>query len=492
MAWQDELIELETKLASGALSAEEYRRARDELFERSQSSSGPAETPAEQPPVQPQQPPQAGLPQEAPAEPAQPPAGPPQPPPVQQPPPQQPPPQQPPPQQAPPQQPPPQQPPPQQAPPQQAPQQPPTPQPQGQQPTQQGQQGGPFPPPFQWGQPGTESGDSTQVIQPVEAPRAEPDQEDRTQVVRESDPDRTQAVSDPDRTQTVSGVGTQGPPRGQQRGGQGGWTQDEESPPWAGSESTPVIAPNTTWMKQGPESFESGSAKRGRLVGTVVGGVLVVALAVVAIIYFTNAGTTSETATPQGQAPAAGGAGQQATSSTPRLPAPPPQKPEPKSAPASLVTPPGMVRQGGGPIKKGQLAESTFLAPEVLDALGDAGFTNGVLKATTDQDVKIGAFALSVRDSAAATEVAQAYGSVQTEGGIPARRADAMQGVAVYGTPEEATDGDQTRRAVYVLYQRVIILDVTGPDRQRVESSFKELLDKQVAFAPPTERSQIP
>lgn len=455
MAWQDELIELETKLASGALSAEEYRRARDELFARSQSSSAPAESPAQTPPQQRQQPEPPVQPEQG-----QPPV--PQPPPAQQ---------------------------------------PPQPPPGQQPPAQQGQQrGGPFPPPFQWGKPGTQSDDSTQIIRPVEGrPSGE---DERTQIVRDSDPERPQAVSDPkrsdpkgsdpmgsdpERTQTVTGVGPQRPPQGP-RSGPTGWT-DEEAPPWAGADSTPVIAPNTTWMKQGPESFESGQAKRGRLVGTVVAGVLVVALAVVAIIYFTNNGSTPESATPQGQAPAAG---EPTSSAPPPLPAPPPPKPAPKSGAESLVDPPGALRQGGGPIKKGELAQSTSLAPNVLNALGKAGFVNGVLKATTDKDVNIGAFALSVRNKAAATQVAQAYGSVQTEGGIPARRADSMQGVAAYGTPDDSDDSARTRRAVYVLYQRVIIIDVSGPDRQRVEDTFKTLLQRQVAFAPPTERQAIP
>lgn len=479
VAWQDELIELETKLASGALSAEEYRRARDELFAQSQSSSAaePDQAPAPQQPPQPTggqtpagpagQPvpapaPQAGQPGSDHGEPR--PAAPEAQRPVQQPTQQV----QQPTQQVPPAAPP--QPPGQQAPGQQA----------GPLP---GQPGGPFPPPFQWGQPGGEAPDSTQIIPPV---AADPPGE-RTQVVRD-DPERTQAVSDPERTQSVS------PHQQRQQAPQSpGWSDD--SPAWANSDSAPVIAPNTTWTKQGPEAFDSGGGggKRGRLVGTVVAGVLVVALAVVAVIYFTTTGGNNPGNTPTGQAPAAGGGNLPApTSTAPPLDNPPPAKKEPKTVAAALAKVPGQVRPGGGPLTKRDITEGTFLDSKILGALDEAGFTGGLLKATTSNGSNIGVFAMTVRDPGSATEAAQAYAAVQTEGGIPARREDSQRGVAAFGTADDSEDADQVRRAVYVLYNRVIIIDVGGSDRQQVQQTFQQVLDRQVAFAPPTDRQNLP
>ncbi|MGH3621360.1 MAG: SHOCT domain-containing protein, partial [Sciscionella sp.] len=158
MTWQDELIELETKLASGDLSAEEYRRARDELLAQSQSAH-PA--PAEQPPASGERPPSQQQP--APGAQTVPPS-------TQQ-------------QASEPQQ-------------EQPAQQQGTPK--GQQHPQQGQ--GPFPPPFQWGQqgrqgqPARQRSDSTQVIRAVgqDTPPTGTDGGERTQTVRNDDPDRTQ------------------------------------------------------------------------------------------------------------------------------------------------------------------------------------------------------------------------------------------------------------------------------------------------------------
>ncbi|MGH3621080.1 MAG: SHOCT domain-containing protein [Sciscionella sp.] len=472
MTWQDELIELETKLASGDLSAEEYRRARDELLAQSQSAhSAPEEQPpapaAERPPSQQQ--PAPGAQAVAPS--------------TQQPAPE--------------------------APQQEQPAQQGTPH--GQQRPQQGQ--GPFPPPFQWGQQGRQGqqgqqqgrqqgrqgpparrgNDSTQVIRAVDqnAPPTGTDSDERTQTVRNDDPDRTQTVSDPDRTQTVSGVDRQSR---QHSGAPGGRQRDEEEtvPPWRGADSTPVIAPSATWMKQGPESFGAEPAKRGRLVGTVVAGVLMLALAIVAVLYLTttNSSTTNQ-ATPNNQPPAAKASqGQQSTttSSTPLLPEPPPQKQEPSSSSAALVTPPGKVRAGGGNLEPGELGSRHLFADPIVQALDKAGFIDGVLKATMDGKITIGLFALSVRSTEDAKRVVEAYSEVQNSGGVPARRDESMQGVSVFANDDAENSKDHVRRAIYVLYRRVIIVDVAGPDVDKVKSIFSALLAKQVNAEPPTVR----
>lgn len=60
------------------------------------------------------------------------------------------------------------------------------------------------------------------------------------------------------------------------------------SPPWAGSDFPPIAAPGSSeWVKQGPESFETESKpKKGKLTAIIAGSVVVV-LAVAAILFFT-------------------------------------------------------------------------------------------------------------------------------------------------------------------------------------------------------------
>ncbi|QWF80309.1 flagellar basal body-associated protein FliL [Amycolatopsis sp. CA-230715] len=60
------------------------------------------------------------------------------------------------------------------------------------------------------------------------------------------------------------------------------------SPPWAGSDFPPIAAPGSSeWVKQGPESFETEpKPKKGKLTAIIAGSVVVV-LAVAAILFFT-------------------------------------------------------------------------------------------------------------------------------------------------------------------------------------------------------------
>jgi hypothetical protein len=61
-----------------------------------------------------------------------------------------------------------------------------------------------------------------------------------------------------------------------------------------------------------------------------------------------------------------------------------------------------------------------------------------------------------------------------------------MKGVPVFSTPVDTKDA--VFRAVYVLYNRVVIVETFGPDRAAVQEQFQQLLNSQVQLAPPTQR----
>jgi len=560
MGWQDELRELDAMLAAGTVSADEYRRKRDELLSRASGSvapvkPSPGQQAANRPVAQgPQGPGQPALGQPALGHPAPGPhtpgphtpgphtpgpqtAGPPTPAPgmprhqaqsqeppspaarTQQParpgPPQQ---------TAPPTGPQPvahqhsgpQQPGPQQP----GPQQPGPPQTGSQAgPQQPGRtDSGPFPAPFRWDSPAgrPESGESTQHI-------TAPPQSDT-----EKDPSRSGEFS-AEKTQIVSGLGdggerTQavGSQAGNQPGeatqivpssqtGSDGWAAQRPEPgpsPWASADkaagyggydsgpgqfpgggpwrpdSDPVLAPDPSWLKQGPEIYKDKSGKRGRTIGIVVAAVLVVGLVAAGVGYFLTRDNSTAEQPPPPQPTTSTTA--PPTTTTRSLPNPPPAKPAPASNEAALIDPPGTVRDGGGAFDLARLETNKLLQPNVIEALKAAGMTEGLLKTTVEQDKIVGLYALTVADEAGAKAVAEAYGTEQRTGGLPANAELSYKGVPVYSTGEKANTS--VYRSVYVLYNRVIILETFGPGAKAVQDTFTTLLVQQLELAPPSSR----
>ncbi|WP_409489411.1 flagellar basal body-associated protein FliL [Amycolatopsis sp. cmx-11-12] len=210
VSWQEELRNLDEELASGRLSADDYRLRRDQVLSSAVAYGDPAQQQVQQPqPFQQQQPPPA------------------------------------------------------------PPQQPQAPQ--------------------QSGQPS--SADSTQIIAPVNQPSPGGEGE-RTQVVpnwqqqQQADPNRTQVVppvaSPPGgfpqqgHSSPAGGFPQQGQaspaggfPQQQQQHGyqqpqQQGWTDNDASPPWGGSDFPPISPVGSTeWVKQGPELFEDKPKGKG-------------------------------------------------------------------------------------------------------------------------------------------------------------------------------------------------------------------------------------
>ncbi|RSN38139.1 flagellar basal body-associated protein FliL [Amycolatopsis sp. WAC 01416] len=259
VSWQEELRNLDEELASGRLSADDYRLRRDQVLSSAVAYGDPAQQQVQQPGQQPQQPFQ---------------------------------------------------------------QQPPAP------PQQQAPQ-----------QPGQPSADSTQIIAPVNQPQQNGGEGERTQVVpnwqqQQSDPNRTQVVPPvasppggfPQQGQQASPAGgfpqqghaspaggfpqqqQQQPQHGYQQPQQQGWTDNDASPPWGGSDFPPISPVGSTeWVKQGPELFEDKpKGKGGKIAIIAIVAVLVLAgLGVGGYFAFSGGGDTppDPTAAPQSSQP---------------------------------------------------------------------------------------------------------------------------------------------------------------------------------------------
>jgi hypothetical protein len=354
------------------------------------------------------------------------------------------------------------------------------------------------PPQPQTGQASGNQASDTQIIQPVSPPQGVPQQTpqqqpspEATQVVSSSDTggERTQVVSSwqtqqPQQDYRQPNTGQPSPPSGFQPPQQA-WNapQEDVSPPWGGSEFPPIAPSRSSdWVAQGPETFSSSqSSGKGKKIALSLVALLVIAgLGVgVWLLFIRDTGPDTPIAAPTSSKPAP-------PSPTPKpLPEAPPAKPETADDSSTIVDPPGATRGGGGAFTLENLKTSKLLPAPMITALEQGGMTSGLLKPSTDNGSTVGIYSLSLPDSRSAVAAAQAYGTAQRTGGLPLNRELSLQGVPVYAT----TRGDGVYRAVYVVYNRVVIVEAFGSDRPNALATFKELFASQMEKAPPTERS---
>lgn len=448
MTWQDELRQLDEELAAGRLSAEDYRRRRDELLSQSASTSARPATP---PQVE-----QPAAPKPAVSQPTA------------------------------------QQPSPAQPTPPQAAQQPPA------------QQGNPFPPPFRWDEPPAEStqvmrpiqtgSDSTQVVPPPTGDA------DRTQVVPGAK-DGAGDDGDAERTQVVPGAATTpafpprpphaGPGRLHLQPGQGGpgqapggqqfghavppWQQSGgATPPWANSDLPPQTDAPPSWLRQGPESFEKadeGSSTK-KILLAVVGVLVVAALGVGAFFVFRPDGASGAQPNPTTTQPAA------TTTSTTTTTPPPPPEPivKPDGAPQVDSTFPTVDRLGAAKV----------LSPEDFAILQTNGVTESRVAVTREGDLVRGTWAFTTPTRASADAIMAEIQTLYTGVGFVESPDVARPGVTVLflspppGTPNALV----VYRAHYIGEDKVVRVEAYGPDPAAVGTAFERLLDEQLKQLP--------
>ncbi|MCI2418608.1 hypothetical protein MOQ72_14300 [Saccharopolyspora sp. K220] len=423
MTWQDELQNLDAELAAGRISAEEYRQRRDAVLGRAQSGqTGPSsgEFPQQQPGT-----PSGGLPQQQPGTPS---GGFPQ-------------------------------------------QQPGTPA--GGVP----QQPNPFPPAFSWGDAAQSAAQQPPQPQQGGAP------EEATQVVPNpfvGGAPQPPQPSDSERTQVVN-VGQQpqwgGPP---QWGPQQGWGAAESTgTPWGDDLPGTPEHGDASWMRQGPEVFETaGKSGKGKLIaGLSIGGVLLVGVIVAGLFYFTSGDTGTPSDSTASAPPSA--------APTQQLPAPPPANPTPPdSSKDALVLVPGPAHPWTGVLDVPSLQGSKggLLQPkDVLDTAIQGGLIDGWFNGTDGVTPKSTLLALRMPDQNAAKSVVDAY--LDAQQGLSTMDDLSYQGVRVVNT-------GGTFRTAYVTHNWAVIIDVSGTSdqKQAAQQAFKTLLDQQINHAPPTVR----
>ncbi|GAA0508500.1 hypothetical protein GCM10011581_19500 [Saccharopolyspora subtropica] len=337
------------------------------------------------------------------------------------------------------------------------------------------QQPNPFPPAFSWGDAAAQ-GAQQQGARPEETTQIVPNP------LAGSAPQPPQGGSET--TQVVNFVPQQQPPQWPtpqpQWGPQQGWgAADSVGTPWGDDlpGSTPEHG-DASWMRQGPEVFETaGKGGRGKLIaGVSIGAVLLVGVIVAVIFYFTSSGGTDPVPPTAAPPPPV---------KTKELPAPPAPRANPPASSQEVLVPvagPAHPWTGALDVPSLQGAKGGLLRPQsVLDTAIQGGLVDGWFNGTEGTTPKTTLLALQMPDSNAAKSVVDAY--LEAQEGLSAVDSLSYQGVKVV-----ATGG--TFRTAYVAHNWVVIIDVSGSSAEKsvAQEMFRSILDQQINHLPPTVR----
>jgi hypothetical protein len=351
-----------------------------------------------------------------------------------------------------------------------------------------GQQQAPFPPAFKWAaQPPAQqqqppsSSESTQTIRPVGQDNQPPASADATQVVPNNPAmDRTQAVrpGDADRTQVVHNN-----PFGQQQPPQGG-----QQTPWRGGDQANLYSsgqmdsmPNWNtggafgdWPKQGPEVFDSpGSGKGGKRVLLIVLVVVVLAgLGVGGWLLFGNKSS------PQ----ASGGGGPQTSTSHTVAPT---TTPKPRPAIDGLVNAPGNPTSQS--FTPEQLTTLKPLAKPDLDILGNTSLSKADYVVSQDGTTVLDLWSFTVADQSSATALAKKFDTDQGRFGFEPSdiTTDDGQYTAQMSQQQNGSKNIVVYRLHYVVGNEVIRVEAFDPSGEKARADFVKLLQLQTELTPP-------
>ena len=477
MTWQDELRQLDEALAAGQLSAEDYRRQRDDLLSRSASMPSrrpPPPAPADAelgPPSGPQPVPPAGtLPG-----PGTPPGG--QPTQAQQPP---------------------------KFPPPQFQQPPQFPPPQFQ------QQSGPFPPPFRWdqappespqvmgplrdqpgpGQPGlgTKPGNGPGAKGPGSGPANGPGSGPRTGPLNgpgngPGNGPLNGAGGSEDAEQTLVVPRTPRPGQPQPGGpGQGPgpspvppWQQHgDHGPLWGGAELPPPMDNTPGWFKQGPEVFdEAPGGSRAIRIFSVVGVVLLlIGISAGAYYFFRTDPDPAGSGGPTATATAATGQSPAASTQAPTTTA------KPEGPPIAEL--PGTATDTARVKTFVDIEAIGYLTNQEIDAYRAAGAGASKLAISNSGDSRIIVLITQQADAAGAARTRDALNDLQLRFKLTQR--PAAPGVLSAGI--DNADPGPLRRAHYASGRYVVRVQVQGIERAEVDLLYDEVLGMQLDELP--------
>ncbi|MFI7674797.1 hypothetical protein [Actinophytocola sp. NPDC049390] len=331
----------------------------------------------------------------------------------------------------------------------------------------------------------TPPSESTTVMSPVQPGQQAPGpaaDADQTQIVsgQQTDSDRTQAVGwrasppdDPNRTQVVPGVPPQSfagarPPRPApgQDPNLPPWQQEEQlPPPWAGQDFPPLVAHNTPdWALQGPEVFESekkGGA--GKVIAIVAIVVVLVGVAVGAYFLFGKDNNQ-----------AGGSPGGETSSSQP--PTTTSEKPK-----GPIVELPGEVADMADVNTFEKVVDLNYLTKEEIGVYQEGVAAASTIALAKDGEIQIVVLVTEQADEAAAATAAEGLDAIQQEfNKMKTREVPA----GVLASENQKASRGPIIRAHYASEDKVVRVQVQGPDLDQVNEVFDTILDAQLERLP--------
>ena len=335
-------------------------------------------------------------------------------------------------------------------------------------------------------------GESTTVMQPVQPP-GQPtpgggEDGDKTQIVsgQQVDSDRTQAVGgwraappdDPNRTQVVPGVppqsfaGGRGPrpaPGMQGPGYQGTpppWENEEPmAAPWAGQEFPPMGANTPDWTLQGPEVFETDKkSSKGKVIGIVA--IVVVLLGIAAGAYFIFK--------PKDNQQAGGGGGDDKSSSQPATTT----SEKPKGPIAEL---PGKSSDTADVDTFQKVVELNYLTKDEINVYQTGKAGKATIALAKDGDIQFVVLVTEQSDEQAAATAATALNQIQQQFNHMTQRSAPA---GVFASANEQASRGPIIRAHYASGNKVVRVQVQGPDLDKVNDAFEQVLSDQLERLP--------
>ena len=453
MTWQEELSQLDGALASGQISADDYRRERERILAVATGGGGGPNPPASGAPSQP------GIPvpgqQGAPSQPGI-----------------------------------------------------PVPGQQGTQGAQQANRGSnAFPPPFKWtaerpgdqpqqGQPQQQGEDRTQAVtnstgsgkpaadnvSNAEKTQIVSTESDSTQIVDMNDPaSKGPGPSFGDRTQFVPqipaspphGMPQQRPQQWQQQGPppppqqQGSWGPQQSAPPW--EEQEELVPPWAGYQAQGSElDFESDKQGGRGKVWAIVGVVVLLLVIAGGVLYLTVLKKDDTTAQPNNPPVASS-----------KKPPPTSETPEPYGP---LYVPEGTT-SGGKTFTAAELEKSKALPTPDLVLLKQAGLKEARSVVVVDDSTVLSMWSFGTNDP---KKLAKDITTDQGRFGFKKVPGEARQGVDVYtSTQQSASRKVFVFRAHYTNGGNVIRVEAFDPDKAKARTAFENALEAQLEITAP-------
>ncbi len=332
----------------------------------------------------------------------------------------------------------------------------------------------------------TPQSESTTVMSPVQPGQQAPGQggdADQTQIVsgQQTESDRTQAVGwrasppdDPNRTQVVPGVPPQSfagarPPRPApgQDPNQPPWQQEEQlPPPWAGQDFPPLVAHNTPdWTLQGPEVFETekkGGA--GKVIAIVAIVLVLVGVAVGAYFMFGKDNNKQ----------AGGSTGGETSNSQPATTT----SEKPKGPIAEL---PGEVADMGDVNTFEKVVGLNYLTKEEIAVYQEGVAATSTIALAKDGEIQIVVLVTEQADETAAITVAEGLDGIQKEFNHMETR---PVPTGVLASENQKASRGPIIRAHYASEDKVVRVQVQGPDLAQVNEVFDTVLDAQLERLP--------